>query len=493
MKTEEKHIAEHVLPSFWVSIIPLLFLVSMTVCVVRAFGSDALSGASQIVLLTAAAISVGLGLFFKHITWDDFEKAVTTKISEVTQAIIILLLIGALGSAWMISGIVPTIICYGLKVVNPDFFLPLCCIICAVVSLLTGSSWTTVATIGIALLGIGKALGFSDGWIAGAIISGSYFGDKISPLSDTTVLASSSAGTPIFVHIRYLLYTTIPTFAVTLAIYAVYGVYFDQSNLETSSVISAKLGETFCISPWLLCVPVLTGVMISKRMPSIMVLFAATLMAAVAALAAQPNLLEQIAGNADGSFSSKMKGLLVLLYGSTRLETGVEALDNLVATRGMAGMMPTIWLILCAATFGGAMTATNMLESIMTTFTKRAKSMFSAVASTTVSGVLLNTVCGDQYLSIILEGNMFKDIYKKRGLEPRLLSRTIEDSATVTSALVPWNTCGMTQSTVLGVAVFAYLPYAFFNYLSPISTIITAAIGYKIYTATKPAPKPDCK
>lgn len=224
-----------------------------------------------------------------------------------------------------------------------------------------------------------------------------------------------------------------------------------------------------------------------------MVLFAATLMAAVAALAAQPNLLEQIAGNADGSFSSKMKGLLVLLYGSTRLETGVESLDNLVATRGMAGMMPTIWLILCAATFGGAMTATNMLESIMTTFTKRAKSMFSAVASTTVSGVLLNTVCGDQYLSIILEGNMFKDIYKKRGLEPRLLSRTIEDSATVTSALVPWNTCGMTQSTVLGVAVFAYLPYAFFNYLSPISTIITAAIGYKIYTATKPAPKPDCK
>lgn len=485
------------LPPVWLSFIPLLSLMFLTGYVVYTFGADALSGASQIALLLASAVCVGLGLICKHITWDDFEKAVSEKVSSVTQAIIILLLIGALGGSWMVSGIVPSLIYYGLKIMTPEYFLPACCLICAAVSLITGSSWTTVATIGIAVLGIGKALGFSDSWIAGAIISGAYFGDKISPLSDTTILASSSAGTPLFEHIRYMLYTTIPTFSVAILIYAVYGFYFDQGAVDNSTVFSAKLAKTFNLEPWLLLIPLLTGIMIAKKMPSIVILFLAAVAACAAAIIAQPDLLEQISGMKEGGFASRLKGATILLYGSTSLDTGVPELNNLVATRGMSGMMSTIWLILCAMVFGGAMSATGMLESIVDMFARLAKTTVSTVASTACAGVFLNTICGDQYLSIILTGNLFKNIYERNGYEARLLSRTTEDSATVTSALIPWNTCGMTQSTVLGVSVFAYLPYAFFNYLSPVVTVIVAATGYKIYkkaaAALSSAPYPEAE
>lgn len=473
-KTDKK------LPSVWLSFVPLITLVGLISTVVYIFGTDSLAGASQISLLIVAAISVGLGMLFKHITWLEFENAVAKKISEVSQAIIILLLIGALSGAWMISGIVPIFIYYGLQILSPEYFLVATCIICSIVSLITGSSWTTVATIGIALIGVGEALGISEGWIAGAIISGAYFGDKISPLSDTTVLASSTVGVPLFTHIRYMLYTTIPSMLIAISIYTIYGLTLKtDAPIETSLYLNA-LSKTFNLSPLLLIVPLITGILIVKRAPSVVVLFFAITMGIIAAMIFQTHLLAP----ENKSFTTLFKGSMIAVYGSTNIDTGIETLNKLVATRGMAGMMDTIWLILCAMVFGGAMTATKMIESIMTLFLHFTKSALSIVASTVGVGTFMNTICGDQYLSIIMTTSAFRDAYQKAGFEPRLLSRTTEDSVTITSPLVPWNTCGMTQSTVLGVSVFAYAPYTFFNLLSPLTTIFVAAIGYKIFRKT---------
>ena len=358
---------------------------------------------------------------------------------------------------------------------SPRWFLVSACLISALVSVLTGSSWTTVATIGIALMGIGQALGFEEAWIAGAVISGAYFGDKISPMSDTTVLASSTVGTPLFTHIRYMLYTTIPTFLITLTIFTIVGL--GQGEVVTSHVATVQhaLQQTFCISPWLIVVPVLTLVLIMMRLPSMVVLFLAMLMGVVAAVWSQSHLLDVIAGTDHEGLTQRIRGAFIIVYGSTDLDTGVPDLNALVATRGMAGMLNTIWIILCAMAFGAAMTATRMLDSIMQALLRLVKGTVSLVASTAFSGVFLNVVSADQYLSIILTATMFGDTYKKNGYESRLLSRTCEDSATVTSVLIPWNTCGMTQASVLGVSTLVYAPYCFFCYLSPIMTILAAA------------------
>ncbi len=379
----------------------------------------------------------------------------------------------------MVSGVVPLLIYHGMNILHPAWFLVSACIICAVVSVMTGSSWTTIATIGIALLGIGKAQGFDEGWIAGAIISGAYFGDKISPLSDTTVLASSTVGTPLFTHIRYMMFTTVPTFTITLIIFALVGLMQGAQGDSDVAEVQLALSQTFNLSPWLFIVPVLTALMIARRMPSIAVLFLATLIACLAAVLTQGELLDQIAGDDLEGLARRFKGTMIVVYGSTSLDTGIESLNDLVATRGMSGMMGTIWLILCATIFGAAMTVTRMVDSIMEGILHMVRGVVSLVASTAFVGFFFNVVTADQYLSIILTGNMFADAYRKRGLQPRLLSRTAEDSATVTSVLIPWNTCGMTQSSVLGVATIAYLPYCFFNYLSPLMTILVAAITRK--------------
>lgn len=458
---------------------PLVILVALIACVVSIFGDDSLSGASQVALLMATACSVCIGIFRGYITWADFERAISEKVSGIATAIIILLLIGALGGAWMVSGVVPLLIYHGMNILHPAWFLVSACIICAVVSVMTGSSWTTIATIGIALLGIGKAQGFDEGWIAGAIISGAYFGDKISPLSDTTVLASSTVGTPLFTHIRYMMFTTVPTFTITLIIFALVGLMQGAQGDSDVAEVQLALSQTFNLSPWLFIVPVLTALMIARRMPSIAVLFLATLIACLAAVLTQGELLDQIAGDDLEGLARRFKGTMIVVYGSTSLDTGIESLNDLVATRGMSGMMGTIWLILCATFFGAAMTVTRMVDSIMEGILHMVRGVVSLVASTAFVGFFFNVVTADQYLSIILTGNMFADAYRKRGLQPRLLSRTAEDSATVTSVLIPWNTCGMTQSSVLGVATIAYLPYCFFNYLSPLMTILVAAITRK--------------
>ena len=469
------------LPSPILSFIPIIVLVSLLFVTIRIFGSDALSGGSQVVLLTTTAVCAFIAMAFSKIKWKVIEEAMVNNILGVSTALIILLLIGALSGSWMISGVVPTLIYYGMQILHPSFFLVSCCIICAVVSVMTGSSWTTIATIGVALMGIGEAQGFSIGWVAGAIISGAYFGDKVSPLSDTTVLASSVTETPLFTHIRYLMYTTIPSMVISLIIFTIAGFTSQTAGTEQIAEYATVLDEKFNISIWLLLVPVVTGILIAKKVPSIVTLFISVALAGVFALFFQPHLLQEISGSDVENGQSIFKGLFMTFYGSTQIETGSEALNDLVSTRGMAGMMDTIWLIICAMCFGGAMTASGMLQSLTAMFVRFMKTRVSMVASTVASGLLLNICTADQYISIILTGKMFKNIYEKKGYESRLLSRTTEDAVTVTSVLIPWNTCGMTQATILGVSTLTYLPYCFFNIISPLMSIFIAAIGYKIY------------
>ena len=472
-------------PSPLVSLIPIAALIVLLFFTISTFGSDALTGASQVSLLVATALCVFIGMWRYGIPWKDFEKAITNNIAGVSSALIILLIIGALSAVWMVSGVVPTLIYYGVQIIHPRFFLLCTCIICAVVSVMTGSSWTTIATIGIALMGIGKAQGFEEGWIAGAIISGAYFGDKISPLSDTTILASSVTDTPLFTHIRYMLFTTVPSLIITLLLFTVMGFTHEAANMDSITLFTAALDAKFHITPWLLIVPIVTGILIARKVPSIVTLFISTALTVVFMLIFQPGLLYEVAGAGATGIEGLYKGTMMTLFGPTALDAGNPEINELVATRGMAGMMNTIWLIICAMCLGGAMTASGMLASITAVFVRFTRRLTGMVASTVGAGLFLNLATADQYISIILTGNMFKDIYRQNGYESRLLSRTTEDAVTVTSVLIPWNTCGMTQATILSVPTLVYLPYCFFNYLSPLMSILVASIGFKIYRLKK--------
>ena len=469
------------LPHPLVAAIPIAVLIALLAIVITLFGSDSLSGGSQVALLMGLAVCVFISMVFYRVPWKAFELQINKTLGGVAVTILILLAVGMLSGSWMVSGIVPTLIYYGVQLLSPQFFLVCACIICALVSLLSGSSWTTIATIGVALLGISHALGINEAIAAGAIISGAYFGDKMSPLSDTTILASSSTGVDLFTHIRYMMFTTMPAFAVTLIIFAVIGFGEGGDSAVHVHQYTEGLSATFNISLWTLLVPVLTAVLIMRRVPSLIVLFLSALMAGITALILQPHILTQIAADPSlGTAAALTKGLAITYYGATTVETGSAELNELVSTGGMTGMLNTIWLIICAMCFGAGMVASGMIESITRVVISWVRSRVGLVASTASTGLFLNVTTGDQFISIVLTANMFQNVYEKQGYEPRLLSRTCEDSATVTSVLVPWNTCGMTQSTVLGVATITYLPYCFFNILSPLMTIIVAAIGWKI-------------
>ena len=469
------------LPHPLVSAIPLVVLIGLLAMVIALFGSDSLSGGSQVSLLAAMAVCVFISMVFYREPWKSFEQQIEKTVGGVAIMILILLTVGMLSGSWMISGVVPTLIYYGVQLLSPQFFLVCACVICALVSLLSGSSWTTIATIGVALLGISHALGINEAIAAGAIISGAYFGDKMSPLSDTTILASSSAGVDIFTHIRYMMLTTMPAFLITLLLFTALGLGFDADDSVHVHQYTAGLSQKFNISLWTLLVPVLTAVLIVKRVPSLIVLFLSALMAGITAIVLQPHILTEVAGDASlSTIAALTKGLVMTYYGSTGIEMGSAELNELVSTGGMTGMLNTIWLIVCAMCFGAVMVASGMIESLTRVVISWVRSRVGLVASTASTGLFLNVATGDQFISIVLTANMFKNVYEKEGYEPRLLSRTAEDSATVTSVLVPWNTCGLTQSTVLGVATIAYLPYCFFNILSPLMTILVAALGWKI-------------
>ena len=479
-----KHSPKGRTPGWQVSLLPFLLLVVLLFFVIKHFGSGALDGGSQVALLICTGVALAISMLIYRIPWERLESAMTENIRSIGTAVVILLLIGAISGSWMVSGIVPTLICYGLKILSPKVFLLAVCIICALVSVLTGSSWTTIATIGVAFLGIGAALGFSNAWTAGAIISGAYFGDKISPLSDTTVLASSVSGTPLFKHIRYMMVTTVPSFVTACIIFLVASLLHDPGDALRAGEFSNALHGAFNISAWLLLVPVATGVLIYKRVPAVITLMLAALMAGIAAVIVQPEAIAAIGGGPAG-FAAGFRGLFITWYGDTSIPTGNAVLDPLVATRGINGMLSTVFLIFCAAAFGGAMTGAGMIQSITKMLTRRISGRTSLVASTVGTGLFADMVTGDQYLSIILTCNLYKDVYKEKGYESRLLSRSTEDSATVTSVLIPWNSCGMTQATVLKVPTLEYLPYCFFNLISPLMSILIAATGYRIYRLAK--------
>ena len=424
------------IPTPVISLIPLFVLVALLAMVIPIFGGDALLGGSQVSLLIASSVCVGIAMIKYNYKWSSLEEGMAKNIKKVTPAIIILLLIGAISGTWMLSGIVPTLIYYGLHTLTPQIFLASCCLICAIVSVITGSSWTTIATIGVALLGIGKAQGFEAGWIAGVII--------------------------------------------TLIIFTIAGFLKGNVAHEQTALFADTLAQKFNLSPWLLLVPVITGILILIKLPTIITLFISSVIAGICILIFQPHILLQIAQGETLDFTTGFKALMTSVFGSTSLSTGQPEIDALVATRGMRGMMDTIWLIICAMCFGGVMSASGMIRSITDVFVRFVRKPKSAVCSTVASGLFFNTCTADQYLSIILTGNLFKELYKNRGLESRLLSRTVEDSVTVTSVLIPWNSCGMTQATVLGVSTLTYLPYCFFNLLSPLMSIIIAFTGFKI-------------
>lgn len=468
--------ANGALPSVWLSMVPIVVLVTLLFFAVGTFGTDTLSGASQLALLFSGAVAAALGIGVYRLSWTAIERSIVSGIGDVMPSVLILLVIGALSGAWMVSGIVPGFIYYGMKIIHPKFFLATACAVCAVVSIMTGSSWTTIATIGLALIGIGRAQGFEDGVVAGAIISGSYFGDKMSPLSDTTVLTASVSNTPLFTHIRYMMWTTVPAMILTLAIFTVLGISHETVSTEQMAHIGAGLASKFDISPWVFVVPVLTVVMIVFKTPSLVALFISASLGAVFALVFQTDALKEVAAG-----GSAIKGAVKALYGTASFGFSDKTLADLTESGGMAGMLNTVWLIICAMVFGGVMKVCRMLEAITLLFMRLIRGRTSMVSATVASGSFFNVVLADQYLAILLTGSMYMPIYHGKGYESRLLSRTTEDAVTVTSPLVPWSTCGMTQATMLSVPTIVYLPYSFFNLLCPLFTLALAATGIGIF------------
>lgn len=468
------------LPHPLLSVIPLIVLVAMISLTISLFGTNSLGGGSQVSLFIATGVCICISMGVYKTKWLTFEDKIKETIGGASVSIVILIMIGMLSGSWMISGVVPTLIYYGVQIMSPQYFLVSTCIICAIVSVITGSSWTTIATIGVALLGIGEALNVPSEWTAGAIISGAYFGDKVSPLSDTTILAASSADTELFTHIRYMLYTTTPSMTLSIVIFLVAGFWYGGQDTMHVTEYTEGLSHSFNITLWTLLIPLFTAVLIAKKVPSLITLFASSLVAGIVALFLQKDVLLEVANESMPSFLNLIKGMMITFFTSTNVETGNAALNDLVSTSGMQGMMDTVWLILCAMCFAGAMLASGMLYSITKVVIQFIRNTFSLVSSTIFTGLLLNLMTSDQYISIIITGNMYKDVYKKMGYENRLLSRTTEDGVTVTSVLIPWNTCGITQATVLGVPTLAYLPFCFFNYISPLMSCFVALIGYKI-------------
>lgn len=468
-------------PSLWLSLIPLVFLIGLLVTNVQLFGDAATSGPNQLALLVAAGLAavigvLGLGFPYKHI-----EEQVIQSIGHSMQAVLILLVVGMLIGLWILSGVVPSMIYYGIQILHPSWFLPVSCVVCAIVSVATGSSWSTGGTVGIALMGIGQAIGIPDAMTAGAIISGAYFGDKLSPLSDTTNLAPAMAGTDLITHVRYMLYTTVPALLLALLGFTVLGLAQNARPFDAQAVaqLSQALEATFVISPWAFALPVLVVVMVSLRVPALPALFIGALAGGLVALGWQQALLAKLTGEAF-QLALAWKKLIEVAHSGVVIETGLPTIDALLSRGGMKGMLNTVWLIVMAMAFGGVMESTGMLGRIAEAILRGVRGTASLITATLASCLTLNLTAADQYLAIVVPGRMFRDAYKKANLAPENLSRSLEDAGTLTSVLVPWNTCGAYFSGVLGVATLSYAPYAFFNWVNPLVAIAVAVIGFRI-------------
>lgn len=461
------------------ALFPVAAVVAMLAYNVHVYGDNAVSGSNQFVLLLGGAVAALVG-FYHRISYDSMLSHISSNLKSTTGAILILLMVGALSGAWLISGIIPSMIYYGLKILNPSIFLPATLIICSLVSLATGSSWSTSATVGVALIGIGKTIGISEAMTAGAVISGGYFGDKMSPLSDTTNLAPAMAGTDLFTHIRYMTITTVPSYVLALLVFIVMGFLVSPSGSADTAEVLGAIEGAFLVTPWLFIVPALVIFMIVKKTQPLIALMVGTLLGGVFALIFQPQVVAKIAGSEQLTFTSAYMGVMNAFTVNTSVATSAEALNDLFSGKGMEGMLGTVWLIICAMFFGGVMEAIGALHKISSSLLKAANSVFGLFVSTVGSCLAVNLTASDQYLALVVPGKMFAEPFKDKGLAPENLSRTLEDSGTVTSVLVPWNTCGAYQAGVLGVSTLAYLPYAVFNYVSPFMTLAVAALGIKI-------------
>ena len=479
VEIEDQKIIANTELNIWEALLPVIILVVMLAYNVYVFGDDALSGSNQFILLLGGAVAALVG-FRNKVSYKSMMKEVAENVKSTSGAILILLMVGALAGTWLISGIIPAMIYYGLQVLNPTIFLAATLIICAVISIATGSSWTTAATVGIALIGIGEALGISLGMTAGAVLSGAYFGDKMSPMSDTTNLAPAMAGTDLFTHIKYMAYTTVPTIVVTLLVFVILGFFQNATGQADVDTLLTDIDAAFNISPWLFLVPIIVIALIIKKTPPLVALLAGTILGGIFALIFQPEVVAQVADVKQLDFNSAYKGVLKSITVETSVATENEALADLFTAGGMAKMLGTIWLILCAMVFGGVMDAIGALARISSFMLNLFDSIFGLFASTVFTCIGLNFTASDQYLAIVVPGKMYAKAYKNKGLAPENLSRTLEDSGTVTSVLIPWNTCGAYHSGVLGVPVFDYAFYAIFNWLSPFMTLLFAAFQIKI-------------
>lgn len=473
-------------PTLWVSIIPVAVLLVSIIGLIYACGASLIQDYSYIILLGAAAVCVLLSLIFTNRKKSTLYLGLVKSARQILPAVLILFFIGTLSATWMLSGVVPTLIDYGLSFLNPKAFLLIACAVCAVVSVVTGTSWTTIATIGVAFMGIGTVLGYNPAWIAGAVISGAYFGDKVSPLSDTTVLAAATTGVDLFTHIKYLMLTTVPAMTIALVVYGIVGFFTDTVSAENALHIREAIEHTFNITGWVLVIPAITAVLIALRLRTDMVLMISSLIGLAGMYVFQPQIATDLT---DGSgIWNHIATALRVLCTETQVTTGEESLDSLIGTSGMAGMLPTVYLVLAAMIFGGVMIGSGMLSTITHAITSRLHSPRHLVSTTVASGIFLNACTGDQYMSIIIGSNVYKNSYKRAGVKPQLLGRTIEDSVSVTSVLIPWNSCGLTQSAVLGVATLTYLPFCIFNIMSPLMTLIMAWTGWRVRpVAVQPA------
>ena len=470
----------------WVALAPVVLLVALLGADVVYFGEDSSYGSNQIALLLAALFAGALGMG-RGTTWTDIRDAIAHSIGTATEAILILLLIGALSGTWLLAGIIPAFIHYGMMILQPGIFLFAACVVCAVLSLATGSSWGTVGTVGIALVGIGQALGLSEGWVAGAIISGAYFGDKMSPLSDTTNLAPAVAGTDLITHIRYMAYTTGPSIGIALVVFLVVG-FGGAASTETAQLapgFSDAVSGAFSIHPGLFVAPIVVLVMIARKVPAAPALFVGVLVGALTAVVFQPEVIQQVAGRELGYAAASYVASMQAMALDVSVTTGHGLADELLSSGGMKGMLNTVWLIVCAMTFGAVLQATGMLHRMTQALVSGVNSSLGLIGRTVGACVAFNVLASDQYIAIVVPGKMMGDAYADRDLAPENLSRTLEDAGTVTSVLIPWNTCGVAQSGILGVATLAYAPYCIFNWVSPLMTMLVAALGWNVRKVDK--------
>lgn len=441
------------------ALIPIVFLIASLM-----YTLFVVEGSPHIPLVLSAAVAAAVAILGLGYTWAELEEGMVETIKMSMAAIIILMIIGMIIGTWILGGVVPAMIFYGLQILSPSIFLVTACILCAIVSLATGSSWTTAGTIGIALIGIGQSLGIPAPVIAGAIISGAYFGDKMSPLSDTTNLAPAMAGSNLFDHIRHMIFTTGPSLIIALIIYGIMGVQYGGNKLDTAAIdiVLNGLSANFTINPIMLLAPILVIVMVALKVPAIPGLLGGTLLGGLLALLFQ---------------GADLGSVITAMHSGYVSESGIEVVDKLLTSGGLKSMMNTVSLILCAMCFGGIMEKAGFLEAVARSVIRFATSTGSLVLVTIFTIISINILAGDQYLSIVIPGRMYKSIYEERGLAPKNLSRVLEDAGTLTSPLVPWNTCGSFMSTTLGVATLAYLPYCFLNLINPLVSIFYGYTG----------------